>query len=65
MSHERRTNLALSRSIAAALAVAGVWIGLHAQGVDGRTVAGLILLGLSVTWVVQVHLVERAAAQRG
>lgn len=66
MSHERRTNLTLSRSIAVALALAvtGAWAGLQARGVGGHAVAGFLLLSLSAVWVIQVHLVQRAAAQR-
>lgn len=50
-------------SIAAALPVAGVRVGLHAQGMDGHTVAGLGLLAVSIMWIVQMHLAQHAAAQ--
>lgn len=64
MFTQHSTRIAVSYSIAAALAVAGVWIGLHAQGVDGRTIVGLALLGAAAAWIVQVHLVARSAAER-
>ena len=63
MSHGRRATLALSHSIAAALAILGAWVALHARRVDSHTVAGVILLAISIMWIVQVHLVQHSSTE--
>ena len=57
------TRIALSHLIAAALAVAGVRVGRHTEGMDGHTVVSLALIAVSTMWIVQVPLVQNTVAQ--